>query len=579
MTPHSIPPLIIASIAIFVSLCSFAVWYRQRNFAAALSLCATSAAFGLYDLASAGLYNVAEPAASVPWLKAQTIFIGLTCLSYIWFLLVFTGRTGKRKLAALAIWAALGTAAQLFLPASLTWVPERPFLYQGNFIFGVSIQYIEADMGIVSILQDASDFCLLGLALLMSLRLAIGTRTREVAFLAVALLLVIAAGLNDFAASLGLARTIYLIEYSWILPLGFVIFWVAGQISTNIELRRSLGESRETLNNFVEQSSESIVIVGPDDRVLLVNPAAEKLFCMRREEIVGKPLYGSMRELALSEGYSDAAAVDRKGEQKEAVLSLADGTKRYLLHNGFKIKTGDGFMVGSIGLDITKRKEAEERLLESLRVNRLLLRELNHRVKNNIQMVISLLNLKSQKVQDPASLVIFQECEDQLYAIALVHSMLNNPKDADEIDLKEYLFSIANNLVTERVRDGKLSLVFDAEECSVPAQMAISCGLIANELITNSLKHAFTSFGLGRRNEIRVSLSRRENGRVSMTVGDNGGGLRGEGRGIGEADDECASHLGKVLVEMLAQQIKGDLLIESRDGLSTTVEFAATRTV
>jgi two-component sensor histidine kinase len=258
-------------------------------------------------------------------------------------------------------------------------------------------------------------------------------------------------------------------------------------------------------------------------------------------------------------------------------LEQADGTKRYVWRTDFRIKTNDGYMAASIGRDITNLKQDEEKLVESLRVNNLLLRELHHRVKNNIQMIISLLNLKSGQVKDPESLGILGECQNQLYAMALVHSMLNDPMGADEIDLKEYLSLLAEALVTDCDKEGELSFVFEAEKVVIPAEMAIPCGLIANELITNALKYAFPKQDSGRKNEIHILLKKQRPDCAELTIQDNGCGVH---PGIQSNSPRVAGKgesFGMLLVEMLVKQIMGSLRIEFCDGVRTSVEFPIAR--
>jgi len=570
MTAQSVPPLIVASIALFISLCALAVWLRQKRLVAALALCAVGVAFGLYDIAAAGLYNVVEPAESIPWLKAQTIALALICVTYSWVLSLFTGRPGKARMIAIAAWATLGIAAQILLPQALTWLPTRPLVHQGRFLFGISVTYIESDLGIATTAQDASSFAILALFLVITLRNTTRTGAIEMRLSVVTLVVVIAAAINDFAVGLGLSGSIYLLEYSWLLPLAFVSLWVVGQVSSTIDLRESLGESRELFRNFVEQSSESIVIVDADDRVVLVNPAAEAMFGIRRDEVVGRPRCGSMLQLALSAA-SCADDAGEAGGRTEAVVGMADGSKRYVWQTAFGIDTSGGAMTAILGRDVTTQRQDEAKLVESLRVNSLLLSELHHRVKNNIQMIISLLNLRSGQVQDPESLDILKACQNQLYAMALVHSMLNDPLDADRVDLKEYLSLLAESLVAE----GGPRLAIDAEEVFVHAEMAIPCGLIVNELVTNSLKYAFADPASRRKSEISVTLKKRDADRAEMIVADNGSGLISGDRAR-SADFPVAGKgagLGLKLVEMLVKQIKGELRTENRGGLRTVVEF------
>ncbi len=176
--------------------------------------------------------------------------------------------------------------------------------------------------------------------------------------------------------------------------------------------------------------------------------------------------------------------------------------------------------------DITERKKAEEQITASLREKEILLQEIHHRVKNNLQVIVSLLRLQSKNIKDQKILQMFQESQDRINSMALVHEKIYRSKDLARIKLKGYVEDLANGLFRNYgVNTGKIALKIDVEDISIGIDTAIPCGLIINELLTNSLKYAFPE---GRKGEIKIEISPTNEDEIEMIIGDNGIGLREE---------------------------------------------------
>jgi len=146
--------------------------------------------------------------------------------------------------------------------------------------------------------------------------------------------------------------------------------------------------------------------------------------------------------------------------------------------------------------EVIERKRAEEKVLASLREKEILLKEIHHRVKNNLQIISSLLELQCEYIHDHQALRFFRESQDRIKTMAMVHEQLYSSADLASIDLCEYLESLASQLLHSYVEDpGRIALVFDLGEFCLGIEEAIPCGLILNELVSNSLKHAFPGGG------------------------------------------------------------------------------------
>jgi two-component sensor histidine kinase len=208
--------------------------------------------------------------------------------------------------------------------------------------------------------------------------------------------------------------------------------------------------------------------------------------------------------------------------------------------------------------DITPRKRAEEQVSASLREKEILLHEIHHRVKNNLQIVSALLDLQSDHVVDKQALRCFRESQDRINSMALIHEMLYQSKDFDRIDFSGYIGSLTEHLFTSYVVDqDRYGLTIDVDDFFLEIDEAIPCGLIVNELVSNSLKHAFPGQHSG---TITVWCRRETGGGMLLTVADNGVGMQSDPN-INNADT-----LGLQLVGMLVKQLRGELLIDGTHG-------------
>ncbi len=193
-----------------------------------------------------------------------------------------------------------------------------------------------------------------------------------------------------------------------------------------------------------------------------------------------------------------------------------------------------------------------------------LLREVHHRVKNNLQIVASLLALQSRKVKSPESLALFQESMDRVRAMALIHENLYRSESAAAIGAADYIRRLANDLMAAyALRAGNVHLKLDAADVPLSPDTAFPCGLIINELVSNSLKHAFPE---GRSGTIRIGL-RRDGEDIELTVADDGKGLPD---GI---DAASGGSLGLRLVRNLAGQLGGTFQVESGPGRASPSAF------
>jgi PAS domain S-box-containing protein len=216
--------------------------------------------------------------------------------------------------------------------------------------------------------------------------------------------------------------------------------------------------------------------------------------------------------------------------------------------------------------DITERKIAEETIRASLKEKEVLLRELYHRTKNNMQVVSSLIGLKSASINDEHMRTILHEMKNRIQTIALVHQKLYQSQNLSRVDLKEYITDLVNLLVSSYASEQeKITLTLNLENINVLIDTAVPCGLIINELISNSFKHAFPE---GREGNICVQLKKLEEDTIELIISDNGIGIP-DGYDLKNKDT-----LGMQLFYNIAtEQLLGDVNVESNQGLSFTIHF------
>lgn len=216
--------------------------------------------------------------------------------------------------------------------------------------------------------------------------------------------------------------------------------------------------------------------------------------------------------------------------------------------------------------DITIKKQAEKETFESLKEKEILLKEIHHRVKNNLQVISSILNLQSSFVYDPKTLSILQESRNRIRSMAIIHENLYRTTNFSSIDFAGYIKNLVINLSALYQReDYKIDIVYDLQQVEISLDQAVPSGLIMNELITNSLKYAFIERQV-KKNQLTISMKEKE-GIIYLRVKDNGIGLPANFE-IGKTDT-----LGLQLVATLIEQLDASLEYKINDGTDFLISF------
>ena len=248
-------------------------------------------------------------------------------------------------------------------------------------------------------------------------------------------------------------------------------------------------------------------------------------------------------------------------------LNKKDGGMIWIEDHMFRVKVNDKVSyLSGILIDVTERKLSEQKISRSLKEKELLLKEIHHRVKNNLQVVSSLLKLQSGFVKDENSLDLLIDSQNRVRSMALVHQKLYQSKDFSEIDFNEYLRQLSEHLFNVfKAKSDNIEILINSGKVNLSIDQAIPCGLIINELISNSLKYAFPD---GRKGKVQVNLAYNDNKMYNISISDNGIGFPKN------IDYKETKSLGLQLVNTLVGQIDGTINMENGIGTTFKISFA-----
>ncbi|MBI3518344.1 MAG: PAS domain S-box protein [Bacteroidetes bacterium] len=257
-----------------------------------------------------------------------------------------------------------------------------------------------------------------------------------------------------------------------------------------------------------------------------------------------------------------------QGKQVEFISerTQSNGKKiiRQILLYPIKGANNEVIEISGIGFDITENKINEEKITQSLKEKDILLKEVHHRVKNNMQVISSILNLQSSYVKDTYALNLLKECQNRIKSMAFIHESLYQTKNFESVNFSEYVTTLSKNLVhTYSINTKKIKLILTLDNLFLSLDASIPCGLIINEIISNSLKYAFPD---NRDGIIFVTLRVNKN-KVKIEVGDNGVGIPEN------IDVKNTQTLGLQLVDTLIEQLNGTFKLIRKNGTIFSIEF------
>lgn len=326
---------------------------------------------------------------------------------------------------------------------------------------------------------------------------------------------------------------------------------------TDEELRLSEKKYRD----LVENINEVIYAIDDNGVMTYISPAIEQIMGYRPSEIIGQPFTKFVGKEELPRTMENfQKPLSGQAISSEYRVSTKSGEPRWVQTSTRPIVVGNK-VAGAQGvlMDITDRKQAEEQIKASLKEKEILLQEIHHRVKNNMQVISSILNLQSRNITDKQLLGIIKSSQDRVRSMALIHEKLYQSKNLTQVDFSRYVQSLASHLFTSYGIEPELvKLNVDIKKVHLDISTAIPCGLIISELVSNSLKHAFPG---RKRGEIKIAMRDLSENEIELVVSDNGAGLP---KGM---DIRKTSSLGLRLVKLLAEdQLHGKIKLERKGG-------------
>jgi PAS domain S-box-containing protein len=338
------------------------------------------------------------------------------------------------------------------------------------------------------------------------------------------------------------------------------------ELAERQRVEAALRESEARLRAILENTPAIIYLIDPKSRFLFINRHFERLFHITNTQVVGQPLQAVFApEIAAAfEANNYQVIAAGTALEFEEVAPHDDGLRTYL---SVKVPLYDAhghvYAVCGISTDITARKQMEAQLQASLSEKEVLLREVHHRVKNNLQVISSLLDLQAETVADPQVQALFEESQQRIRTIALIHENLHQSTDLTRVDSAVYFRQLATQLFEAYgAPPHRIALRLDVAEVALEVQTAITCGLILQELLSNCLKHAFPA---GRAGEVHIALQVDPAGQAILSIRDTGAGFP-EGLDFRHTDS-----LGLQLVCLLTEQLGGTITLTHQGGTQWTL--------
>ncbi|WP_081686662.1 sensor histidine kinase [Chitinilyticum litopenaei] len=341
------------------------------------------------------------------------------------------------------------------------------------------------------------------------------------------------------------------------------------KVTRDISTRKRL---EERFHQVVQEAPNAMIMVNARGAITLFNRLAESLFGYRPDELLGLPMerlvperfrqqHGALRQNFLHHPEARPMGVGRD------LFGLRKDGSEFPIEIGLNpIDTEEGPMVLAGIVDITSRKQAQHQLEMALQEKTTLLNEVHHRVKNNLQVIISLLNMQTHFVEEESTRHVLQDSQARVRSMALIHQLLYERHDFSKVDLGEYLQRFSQLLLSSYgslARNIHFELDAPVGLVCIELQRATPCGLLINELLTNAFKHAYPDSD----GTIWITLTLLDDTHASLVVADHGVGLRPDLSG-------GAKSLGLQLLPLLAEQMGAELtLSDNRPGVHVEARF------
>jgi PAS domain S-box-containing protein len=359
-------------------------------------------------------------------------------------------------------------------------------------------------------------------------------------------------------------------------------FLSAARDTNKIVLER-LKADKKSINTekqlLLQRQQSPLAYIGwnTEKKIIEWNPSAERVFGYTRNEAMGKDLDIIVPKMSIPEvmevftdlkRHNNVSRHVNKNITKDGGVITCEWYNNHLIDDN-----GKSFGIVAIGQDISERIKNQNEisqknieLEESLAEKEVLLKEVHHRVKNNLAIISSLLSLQSTDINDNNIQNLFQSSQNRVKSMALVHELLYKSESLKDINLNQYLKELLNSLRDSTTyRENQIELIIDIADIELELDLLIPLGMLINEIVSNSFKYAFNNCLTP---ELTVSLKETGSNRLLMTIHDNGPGFK-----INEVHDKSGS-IGLMLIEGLTQQIHGNLMLNTENGTEYKLSFS-----
>lgn len=329
--------------------------------------------------------------------------------------------------------------------------------------------------------------------------------------------------------------------------------------------------AHEMMHLAVEAAPNGMIMTDATGKITMVNTSAEDLFGYPREDLVGQditlliPERFQGRHPALFKQYFKNPVSRAMGKGRDLYARRRNGDEISVEIGLNPIRTLQGTMVLASVVDITERKLQEKHLKSALSEKEVLLSEIHHRVKNNLQIIDSLIGMQLDGTGSDQAIAVLQDSQNRVKSMAMIHQTLYQSQDFSKVDIATVIGRLVENL-TASYAASSVSVIIDVDELYLPLDVSIPLGLIVNELVSNAFKHAF---GDDREPFVTIICKRGVDESIVLSVSDNGSGL--------SLPFEEMKHksLGLRLVSALTQQLKGDLEVKRGNPTEFHIRFSS----
>jgi len=327
----------------------------------------------------------------------------------------------------------------------------------------------------------------------------------------------------------------------------------------------------EYLGQAFNRIPVAMIVVNEGGEIIRLNDLAETTFGYASEELIGQKV-----EMLLPHRYRNKHPGYRRGFLAEPsarpmgagrdLSGLRKDGSEFPVEIGINpVETGEGPMILSVILDLSERKQSEKRIQDALQQKDLLLKEVHHRVKNNLQVIHSLLDLQALKISDTDMVDLLRDSQNRIRSMSLIHQTLYQSQDFAQVDFQRFLGELLPRLTESYgARSRQVRIEIRSTDVKLPINEAIPCGLIVNELVSNALKHGFPNDQSG---TVLVEIRQDEEQAVELSISDDGQGIPPD---MNLAKSES---LGLQLVHLLTRQLHGQLDVQRSHPTRFTLKF------